>query len=42
MLNVVPNGGTKRKKGLDRNPAPFNIQYPMKNHIRIFKWHADW
>ena len=22
------------KKGLDRNPAPFKIQYPMKNRCK--------
>jgi hypothetical protein len=22
-----------QKEGLDRNPAPFKIQYPMKNQV---------
>ncbi len=25
------------KKGLDRNPAPFKIQYPMKNRYKDVK-----
>jgi hypothetical protein len=28
---------TKIKKGQDRNPAHFKIQYPMKNHNNICK-----
>jgi hypothetical protein len=28
-------GRVKIKKGQDRNPARFKIQYPMKNHNNI-------
>jgi hypothetical protein len=26
-------GGIKKKRGLDKNPTPFKIQYPMKNFV---------
>jgi hypothetical protein len=25
--------GYKKKRGLDKNPTPFKIQYPMKNFV---------
>jgi len=31
FLRVEIPGSVPNKKGLDGNPAPFKIQYPMKN-----------
>ena len=39
---IVPSGGFKiKKKGQDRNPAHFKIQYPMKNHNNIYKTYTN-
>ncbi len=44
MREVDVNGnleGDKIKKGQDRNPAHFKIQYPMKNHNNICNAHTS-
>ena len=40
QLNT-PDGYNTKKKGQDRNPAHFKIQYPMKNHNNICKTYTN-
>jgi len=43
--SYIANCGEEIKKGQDRNPAPFKIQYPMKNRyinaLTLLKLYSD-
>ena len=41
LANSWTDSFKTKKKGQDRNPAHFKIQYPMKNHNNICKTYTS-